>query len=258
VFDLSVNQITVTTGGRIKDISFQMTGGLTLAIAGPNGAGKSTLLRAVAALTGLVAGSVRLEGRDVSQMSPVDRARVISYLTQKPEVHWPLPVKDVVTLGLMPFGTRLDNISSDAQSQIDEQLKNFNLSNLANRSVTKLSGGEFQRVLLARALIGKPKVLIVDEPTTALDPGVQLDVMATLRKTAKSGAIVIYATHDIGHAIRFADRALLLNSDGSLVSFGKPLDVFNVDSLAKIFGIRPSGGEIKDYMTFERVAERGI
>ncbi len=255
MIDLVIDHIKITKNGRLNDVSFRTGSGRLVAVTGPNGAGKTTLLRALAALIPLTSGSIRLNNIEVCRISPAERAKTISYLVQQSEINWQISVRDVVTLGLMPFGSRFHKVSQEADKAINQQLQAFDLLHLAERSVTSLSGGELQRVMLARALVGSPKVLLADEPAAALDPGVQLDVMATLKGIAVSGALVIFSTHDLDHAMQFADDILLLSKDGLSVSFGKPTDVFSAKNLIKIFGLQPVDYTIKGKMAFERVID---
>jgi len=250
--EITVRQLSVTKGGYVKNISFDITSGHLLAVSGPNGAGKTTLLRALASLSSLSSGSIRLNGRELIQLDANFRARRISYLPQRSEIHWALSVRDVVALGLVPFGSRLDKITPSENEKIDRQIENFRLEKLSHRPANELSGGELQRVNLARALVGDPEVLLADEPAATLDPGVQLDVMAKLKEIAASDRIVIFTTHEIRYAFRFADKALLLGECGTCISFGEPPAVFNNENLFRCFGVRPIGGEIKDGVDFER------
>jgi len=251
--EIAVKQLSVTKGGYLKNIRFDITSGNLLAVSGPNGAGKTTLLRALASLSSLSSGSILFNGRELTQLDANFRARCISYLPQRSEIHWALSVRDVVALGLVPFGSRLDKITPSENEKIDVQIENFRLEKLSHRPANELSGGELQRVNLARALVGDPEVLLADEPAAALDPGVQLDVMAKLKEIAVSDRIVIFTTHQIGHAFRFADQALLLGDCGTCISFGNPQEVFNNENLFRCFGIRPIGGEIKEGADFERI-----
>ena len=251
--EIAVKQLSVTKGGYLKNISFDITSGNLLAVSGPNGAGKTTLLRALASLSSLSSGSILFNGREVTQLDANFRARCISYLPQRSEIHWALSVRDVVALGLVPFGSRLDKITPSENEKIDRQIETFRLEKLSLRPANELSGGELQRLNLARALVGDPEVLLADEPAAALDPGVQLDVMAKLKEIAASDRIVIFTTHEIRHAFRFADKALLLRECGTCISFGEPPAVFNNENLFRCFGVRPIGGEIKDGVDFERI-----
>ena len=251
--EITVKQLSVMKGGYVKNINFIITSGNLLAVSGPNGAGKTTLLRALASLSSLSSGSIRFNGRELTQLDAKFRARRISYLPQKSEIHWALSVRDVVALGLMPFGSQLDKITPSENEKIDRQIESFRLEKLSHRPANELSGGELQRVNLARALVGNPEVLLADEPAAALDPGVQLDVMTKLKEIAASDRIVIFTTHEIRHAFRFADKALLLGEHGTCIGFGEPQLVFNNENLLRCFGIRPIGGEIKEGVDFERI-----
>jgi iron complex transport system ATP-binding protein len=235
---LAVERLGVRLGGRavVEGVSFACAAGEFVALVGPNGAGKTSLLRALAGLVPST-GTIRLGPADLRALDPRARARAVSYLPQGHEAHWPLPARDIVALGRLPHGARDPSRLRPADSAaIEEAMRLADVEALADRPVTRLSGGERARVAMARVLAVGAPLLLADEPTAALDPRHQLDVMNVLRKATRTGATVIAVTHDLGLAARFADRILVMD-EGSLVIAAEPAAAFAPEILARVFGI---------------------
>ncbi|MCW2282500.1 iron complex transport system ATP-binding protein [Rhodoblastus acidophilus] len=233
-----VRDLSVRLAGRqvLRSICFDAENGSLVALVGPSGAGKTTLLRALAGLIPSEGGMV-FAGVDVRGLSVAQRAQKFAYVPQDDSVHWPLPVRDVVALGRFPHGaSRPDRLSGRDLLAVEQALDVVDLQAMADRPVTKLSGGERRRVAVARALATQAPVLFADEPTASVDPHYQLSIMALLRHQAREGALVFVVTHDLGAAARFADRVLLL-SDGRLEAAGTPDAVLSSAQLADVFAI---------------------
>lgn len=233
-----VRDLSVRLAGRqvLQSICFEAENGSLVALVGPSGAGKTTLLRALAGLIPSE-GGMFYAGADVRGLSVAQRAQKFAYVPQDDSVHWPLPVRDVVALGRFPHGaSRPDRLSGRDLLAVEQALDVVDLQAMADRPVTKLSGGERRRVAVARALATQAPVLFADEPTASVDPHYQLSIMALLRQQAREGALVFVVTHDLGAAARFADGVLLL-SDGRLEAAGTPDAVLSSAQLADVFAI---------------------
>lgn len=234
---LSIKDISVKIDGAeiLRGASFSANSGEFIAIIGPNGAGKSTLLRAAAGLLCVDAGMVKLFGNDITALSPMERARRLSYLPQSRPVYWAMPVRAIVALGRFAYG------GGDARAAnstvVESAMTEAGVQHLADRSAATLSGGELARVHFARALAGKTPVLIADEPTAALDPAHQLSVMALLHKKAANGRLVIAALHDLDLAARYATKILVIDK-GAIVGDGAPEDVMTEELLRDVFSVR--------------------
>jgi len=204
-------------------------------VLGPNGAGKSTLLRTIAGLT-THDGTIRLDGTAIARMRAGERARAVAWLPQDHEVHWPLPVREVVMLGRTPHGATLDRASDGDRRAVRDAMDRTDVAAMAERPVTELSGGERARALLARALATAAGLLLADEPASGLDPLHQLTIMEVLRAEARRGRIVLAVLHDLGLAARFADTVTLLRT-GSPAVQGAPEDVLTADAIRSAFEI---------------------
>lgn len=211
--------------------------GTVTGILGPNGAGKSTLLKAVAGLLPIT-GRVMLGGHDLAGLSPQDRARRIGYLPQDHRLHWPITVREVVRLGLLATIGQDHGPARVDLARVDQAMADTDVTALAERPATALSGGERARVHLARVLAGSPAVILADEPVAALDPAHQITVMELLRRQAVSaGRCVVLVLHDLTLAARFCDQVILLQ-DGRMTAADSPRQAMTPERLEPLYGTR--------------------
>jgi iron complex transport system ATP-binding protein len=243
---LFAEHVGVTRGGRpiLADVSLMAGPGDFIAVIGPNGAGKSTLLAALAGLLAPQQGIVSLDGMPLGKIPRRILARRRAYLPQNPVCEWPLSVERLVALGLTAHLPALGPLPSGHENAIAEALAEQDLAAQKDQPVTTLSGGELSRAMLARALVGRPDVLIVDEPVTGLDPVHAFAAMARLAAWAKGGHTVIASLHDLTLAARYAGRILALKQgrvagEGALTA-SLIRDVFGVES-----DVRGQGANVK-------------
>ncbi|MGN3974015.1 ABC transporter ATP-binding protein [Tsuneonella sp. SYSU-LHT278] len=222
----------LTLGGRLASVSASLAPGRITAICGPNGAGKSTLLQCLAGLMKPEGGEVLLEGVDLSALHPRDRAMAVGYLPQDGEVAWDVAVRSLVALGRLPHRDR-------GTEAIKAALKALDLEALADRPVSRLSGGERARALLARVLAGRPRWILADEPLAALDLGHQLHLLAHLRGAADAGAGVVLVLHDLALAMNHADRVIVLEG-GRVAADGPPHAALSAAVIERVWGVRAS------------------
>lgn len=237
---IAASSISVELDGRavLTDVSLSAAAGEVLALVGPNGAGKSTLLSVLSGermpSAGLVEVSVDGVGRDIQTFSALELARIRSVLTQDNALSFPFRVADVIAMGRAPW-TRTGELARDpeviawAASQAD-------VTHLADRRFTELSGGEKARVSLARVLAQDTPVVFLDEPTAALDLRHQEDVLRIARSLAAAGRAVVVVVHDLSLAGAVADRVALLSA-GSLVAVGTPSVVLTADAISAVYGL---------------------
>ena len=241
---LAASGITAALGGtRVLDnLSLELRPGELAALLGPNAAGKSTLVRALAGLIPVEAGTVTLDGKPLGQWPRDQRARRIAYLEQGARCAWPIDAARLVALGRLPhLGPWQRPAEGDARA-VAEAMNDCDVTHLAARPATTLSGGEEARVLLARALAGTPEVILADEPVARLDPAHQLQVMETLQRRAVAGAAVLVVLHELNLAARFCDRLVVL-AGGKLVADGRPADVLTETLMREVYGVRAAIGE---------------
>jgi len=202
-------------------------------VIGPNGAGKSTLLAALAGLIRPDDGSVMLDAHSLRQVPAAELARRRAYLPQNPRLEWPLPVERLVALGLTPHLPAVGKLPQQFEAAIEKALAACDLVTQRYQPATTLSGGEFARAMLARALVGDPKILLVDEPITGLDPKHAMAMMKLLSRQAGEGKLVVASLHDLTLAARHATRIVAL-VDGRLVSDTKSL---TEELIHRVFGV---------------------
>ena len=213
---LKVHHLSFSYGKRavLSNISLEARAGEILAVLGPNGSGKSTMLRCLAQVLHPKQGEVFLGEQQISTFTADKRARLIAYVPQKLETA-PLSVFESVLLGRKPYFTWM--ASKTDFEKVEEMLDRLGLDLLAQRPVDQLSGGESQKVALARVLVQEPKLLLLDEPTSALDLKNQVEILTLLRKIVRErNLIAVLSMHDINVAVRYTDRFLLLRK-GELV-----------------------------------------
>ncbi len=235
---LTARNITVRRATRaiLDRISLAATGGDFVAVIGPNGAGKSTLLAVLAGLLDPSEGRVDLDGEDLHRMPSKALAVRRAYLPQNPRCEWPISVERLVALGLTPILPAIGKLPAPHERRIDEALRLCDLSDRRLQAVTTLSGGELERAMLARALVGQPEILIVDEPVAGLDPRHALEAMRRLTDYAASGRLVIAAIHDLTLTARYASRVLALAS-GRAIGDGPTATTLTAALVRETFGV---------------------
>ena len=233
---LVADSLTVRRAGRtiLSGVSLAAGAGEFIAVIGPNGAGKSTLLSALAGLARLDEGTVTLDGTPLAALGPRALAGRRAWLPQNPHVEWPISVERLVALGLTPRLPASGGLPAAFAPAIARVLELCDLTQRRDQPATTLSGGELARAMLARALVGDPDILIVDEPIAGLDPRHAIHCMQLLEGQAAAGKLVIAALHDLTLAARHAGRIVVL-VDGGLVS---DTDSLTEELIHRAFGVR--------------------
>jgi iron complex transport system ATP-binding protein len=236
---LALDRVTVRYGASVAvdAVSESAATGEWVGVIGANGAGKSSLLRAVAHLVPHE-GVVRIGRETMGRLSPRRRARLVAYVPQQPELPAGMSVLDYTLLGRTPHIGYFGVESMDDRERCAEVLDRIGLADLTDRYLSTLSGGEVQRVVLARALAQEAPVLLLDEPTSALDLGRRVDALELVDELRRERDLtVLSAMHDLTLAAQFADRLVLL-SDGRVIASGPPADVLDEKVLSACFGGR--------------------
>ena len=237
---LTLRNATFGYGGPaiLRDISFSVEPGEIVAVVGPNGVGKSTLIKAVSGVLQLSSGSIEIRRSALERMSPAERARLVSVVPQAASLPRGYAVRDVVLMGRTPYLGWLERESTQDFKIVDRAMRQTEIEELADRLVGELSGGEQQRVLIARALAQDSPVMLLDEPTAHLDLRHQDRLLGLIRRLARDRDLgVLAALHDLNLVARLADRVLLL-SGGTIKKRGRPAEVLTPEELEAVYGIQ--------------------
>lgn len=220
---LAVRQVSVRIDGKdlVRDVTLEVPSGEVLGLAGPNGAGKSTLLRTLYRAQRPTSGQVLLDGHDVWRMPGRWLARRLAAVLQESGGDFELSVYDVVAMGRTPHKRAFDGDAPDDRAIIADALERLDVADLAYAPFDRLSGGEKQRVLIARALAQRPGTMVLDEPTNHLDLRHQLDALRLVRGL---GVTAVIALHDLNLAAAFCDRICVMHA-GEVVALGTPHEV---------------------------------
>jgi iron complex transport system ATP-binding protein len=241
---LKVEQIYTGYDKRIvlHGVSLELEPGELVALIGPNGSGKSTLLRSISGLLPLQQGRIEVDGDEVSQLNESQRARKIAVVPQARNLPPAFSAREVVAIGRTPYLNWLGQLSANDETLIDQAMRQTDTLDYAGRPVGELSGGEQQRLLLARALVQQTPYLLLDEPTTHLDLQFQIGLMAHIHELAHpadpglSTRAVLIAVHDLNLALEYADRVVLL-VEGKIIHLGTPAEVLQPELLSQVYGV---------------------
>lgn len=239
---LVVSGLSVRLGGPaiVSDVALTAAAGSITGLIGPNGAGKSTLMRAILGLAPLESGSVSYDEQDLLAMPGRQRAQVAAFVEQSGGSDARLTVRDVVMLGRIPFQSVWQSMPSAVDDgEVDAALVSVDMATLAGRLYHTLSGGEQQRVQIARALAQQPGLLVLDEPTSHLDVHAQLTVLDLLQRRARAGTTVLIALHDLNLAAAYCDSLVMMHQ-GRVAASGLPDHVLSPALLAQVYNVRAS------------------
>lgn len=221
-------------GRTLDGVDLGVHAGRLHSVIGPNGSGKSTLLRLLTGVLQPESGRVELGGRPLDQIDRRDRARRVAVVAQSESIAFPLLARELVSMGRYPYLRGLAAERPSDREIVAASLARCDVSHLAERNVQTLSGGELQRVRIARALAQEPDFLLLDEPTSSLDMGHEMAILELLREAADGGMAVLWITHHLGVAGRFSDELTLL-SCGQVVAQGAPSDVLRRETLESVY-----------------------
>jgi iron complex transport system ATP-binding protein len=238
---LEINDIYFSHSGSdaqiLKGVSFRVESGHMTTLLGPNGSGKTTLFKCIAGLWRQLSGSIVCNGKDIGSLSPERRARILAVVPQDHEPPFPYSVFDAALMGRASHVSLLSSPSKEDRRKTKEAMDIVGISHLADRAYTRISGGERQLVLLARALAQEAPLLLLDEPTTHLDFRNQNLMLQKIRDIVKQQELTVLMTlHDPNHASLFSDRIVMLNG-GKVIAEGAPHDIISQESLKALYGI---------------------
>ena len=233
---LSASHLHWSAGGRqiVKDVSVDVAERECVGVIGPNGCGKSSLLRMLYRAVKPQSGKVTWLGRDLRDIPQRAFSRDVAVLTQEFSQVFDFSVHELVMMGRIPHQSAWQKVSAQDQQIVAASLEMVGCLHLIDSDFSLLSGGEKQRVLLARALVQQPRVLVLDEPTNHLDVRYQHELMALIKKT---GRAAIVAIHDLNIAAQYCDRIYLMQ-DGQLLAQGSPQDVLTAENISSVYGVQ--------------------
>ncbi len=221
----------------LQNITLDICPSEMLALIGKNGAGKTTLIRGITGLLPLRSGDIRFDGQDLTEIDIRERARLISVVPQAASLPPGYTVFETVSHGRTPYLNWYGKLSEADRKIIDRAVSITGLDKFRDKDVSSLSGGEQQRVILARALAQNAPVMILDEPTSSLDIHFQVALLSLEKEICrKEGIAAVFIIHDLNLAARFADRIAVLH-EGTLAAVGTPEEVMNEDLLSKVYDI---------------------
>lgn len=233
--ELRVDNLDYFVGDRqiLKEISLEIRDGQFVGIIGANGSGKSTLLKNIYRLYRPKCGKINIDREDILKMKPKEVAKRLAVLSQESTSEFDFKVEDVVKMGRYPYKLLFEDYSKDDINMVYEMLDKVGLKGFKDRSFNSLSGGEKQRVLIARALVQKAKFLILDEPTNHLDIGYQFQIMELIKKLKIT---TFAAIHDMNIAAMFCDYLIVIKK-GEIIAKGKKEEILTKDMIKEIFGV---------------------
>ncbi|MEI6881463.1 MAG: ABC transporter ATP-binding protein [Bacteroidota bacterium] len=232
---LKVENISLQLNNKniLKDISLYVQEGEFIGLLGPNGSGKTSLLKTIYRNIIPTEGTVLINGKSNTKFSQKNFATIVAVLMQESESQFSFSVKDIVMMGRLPHKAMFESYNNEDQNIVEESLKYVEATHLSERVFQTLSGGEKQRVLLARALTQKPQILILDEPTNHLDIYYQIEILNLVKKL---GITTISALHDINLASAFCDRIYFLK-EGKLAFSGSSSEVLNPEIIKNVYNV---------------------
>jgi iron complex transport system ATP-binding protein len=222
----------------LENLSVQVDAGEFFGIIGPNGAGKTTLLKLIAGLLKLSNGNIKLFGESLNNIPIAERAKLLGYVPQENFFYFGFTVLEVVLFGRHPYLKQMERPKKSDIDKAIEALKFTDALELKGRNVLELSSGERQRVVLARALVSEPKILLLDEPTAYLDITHQIEIAKILKKLNQEGITIIFLSHDINLTSLLCNRLLLL-SDGKIVACDAPEKIISNEIIRQVYKISP-------------------
>ncbi|WP_194841358.1 ABC transporter ATP-binding protein [Salinibacillus xinjiangensis] len=223
----------------LRNISFKVNKGTTVGIIGPNGSGKSTLLKIISGILPSTSGFVNFEGTNIQQLKQKDLARKMAVLSQNGLEPMPISVYDTVMMGRYPHLKWYQRVGAHDVEKVQEVLYLTGINHLQDQLLDTLSGGERQRVAIAKAMVQEPEILLLDEPTTYLDIGHQLNVLELVNYWKEKTALtVVMVLHDLNLASQFCEQLILLN-EGEIEKIGSSNEVIQQDILEKVYETIP-------------------
>ena len=224
-----------------RDISFSLPAGKLVGLIGPNGCGKTTMMRCINRMHEPTSGDILIDGVSVMDQTPAQIARLVSNVPAEMTASFGLTVFETVMLGRYPYLQNMWWETDEDETMVVDTLKKFGVYHLQDRALNMLSSGERQRVMIAKAYVQNPRLMLVDEPTSHLDMKYKLDVMEYLRAMLKQNMTILVAEHDISLMARYCDLCIIMKK-GELVAIGNPKEVITEDLIREVYEVEATVG----------------
>jgi len=223
----------------LEDVSFEIEKGKFIGIIGPNGAGKTTLLNTIAKVLTPKKGAIFVNGRNISDMSRKEIAKIMGIVPQHTQITGMFTIYDVVMMGRYPHTKSRFNLygSNKDIEVVNNVIRLCEIEDIAAKNMDEVSGGQLQKAIIARALAQEPKILLLDEPTSNLDPKYQLKILNLIKNLVKNdGMTVIMTIHDLNAAARFCDTLIMVHNH-KIYAIGKPEEVLTKENIKEVYGV---------------------
>ncbi|MBC2697422.1 MAG: heme ABC transporter ATP-binding protein [ANME-2 cluster archaeon] len=233
---LEIRDLSAGYGHRhvLEHISLKASEGEVVGIIGSNGSGKTTLLKTITKVLEPISGTVLIDGTNVNEMQSKEIAKKVAVVSQVISINFEFTVEDIVLMGRTPYIKGSETVEDI--NIVRDAMEKTNTFFLKDRLITQLSGGELQRVIIARAFAQNPNILLLDEPTSHLDITNQIDILNLIKNASRKGMVVVAVIHDLNLAAYYCDKICLLQ-DGKLISAGSPEQVLTSSNIERAFNI---------------------
>ncbi len=234
---LKIENLEAGIGKRtiLKNINLELHPGELLVLVGPNGSGKTTFIKTAASFLPRIKGNIFLKGKDISSFKKDEKAQQLALVFQSQGSSWPFSVKEFILQGRFSHQGWFGILNKHDEAVAEKVILDAGLDSFKDRLVSELSGGEYQRVLIARAMVQEAPLFLLDEPVSYLDLKYQLSVMDLIRRSVNRGIAAMVSLHDLNLAALYADRIALV-AEGTIIALGKASEVFTKELLERAFG----------------------
>ena len=225
----------------VRDVSFSIPPGMLVGLIGPNGCGKSTMMKCINKMHPITSGDVLIDGESIKDKTPADIAKKVATVPATLRGAFGLTVFETVMLGRYPYLKNVWWEPEEDETLVEEAMRKFGVDHLRDRAVGALSSGEQERVLIAKAFVQQPRLMLVDEPTSHLDMKYKLDVMEYLNAMVKKDMSVLVAEHDISLMARYCDMCIIMRK-GEILGIGDPKKVITPELIEEVYDVSASVG----------------
>ena len=229
----------------VRGVSYKLPPGQLVGLIGPNGCGKSTMMKCINRMHDPSSGDILIDGESVLRKSPSEVAKLVSNVPAELRTSFGLTVYETVMMGRYPFLKNVWWETENDESAVMDAMEKFGVAHLQDRQLNMLSSGEMQRVLIAKAYVQEPRLMLVDEPTSHLDMKYKLDVMEYLNAMVKKDMTILVAEHDISLMARYCDLCIIMRK-GEIMGIGKPKEVITPELIEKVYDVNASVGFDED------------